>query len=178
MTKYFLIAILCVGSTISAGCGKNEPSSPAPAPAQAPAAAQEAVKAAPAAPMPLNAASVDTCALIARADVEAVVGPLAQDPKADQPQGSLLGGCDFMTADYTSVSVSARPAREFDATVKYAGEKAALQPVAGLGEKAFQTRYGLMIQPAGKPYFLTVVVLSGGAMNAALSLDIARKLKL
>lgn len=178
MTKRFLIAALCACSTNLAGCGKNETSNPAPAPAQAPAAVQEAVKSAPTAPLPLTAASVDTCALIARADVEAVVGPLAQDPKADTPAGSLLGQCSYYGAD-ASLILSARPAREFDGTVKYAGEKAAVQPVAGLGEKASQTQYGLMIQPAGKAYFLTVVVMRpGGALDGALSVDIARKLKL
>ncbi len=131
------------------------PSDPGPAPDKAPTA-------------PVQAA-VDVCSFASRDLVEGVVGKLSEDPKPTPPQGSLLGGCDY-SFEGGMLSISARPASEYDATVKaYAGAD-----VAGVGEKAHASeKAGLFVQPAGKQYFLHI--LGGGAgIDDAKKLEVAK----
>lgn len=124
---------------------------------------------------------VDVCALLTQADAETLIGALNQAPVAGTPRGSLLGECRYLTASGTSISLSAHPAREFDGSAEYtADKKNPAKTIAGLGSKAVQTAYGVMVQPDGQRYFLSVFVLAmpAGAIDGDLSLKAARKLKL
>jgi hypothetical protein len=148
-----------------------------------PADVQQAVASAPATPAAPSAATVDVCAMLTKADVEAVIGALSKEPKAATPTGSLLGQCEYTSMDLkakpmkvTIAMVSAHPAGEFDGTMKMMAKRSPLTPVSGLGSKAFDTQSGLMILPAGKPYFLSVVIADKNGKE--MSLKLARKLKM
>ncbi|WP_406069382.1 hypothetical protein [Micromonospora sp. NBC_01638] len=105
----------------------------------------------------VTAEPVDTCALFTADDFASVVGKPAGQPEKQEPQGSLLGGCTYLSKDVTvSVYVTARPGREWDDSVKAHGDVS----VSGVGEKAFWAdNVGLLVQPAGKPYFLQVLAM-------------------
>ena len=121
-----------------------------------------------------HAAPVDVCALLPQAEAQSVVGKI-RNVTTMKPQASLLGECTFDGANGT-LSMAARPAGEYEATVK---EAAPAEAVQGLAGKAVKTRFGLLYQPAGKSYFLQVIARRAGKddMDMALALDGARKLK-
>lgn len=127
---------------------------------------------------PLAGAPVEGCALLPEATVVAAIGKLAKPPQPKKPNGSLLGGCEYRSAK-ASVSITAHPSGELEGTVGSDLKDGKARPIAGLGEKAYQTEFGVLFQPAGKPYFLAVYVLSlqKFAYDAALSEALARKLK-
>lgn len=120
---------------------------------------------------------VDVCALLATEEVEAIIGKLSEPPKPGTPTGSLLGECLWQSTakGYNMVTVSARPAGEYQATVDAATKRDAGKPIVGLGAQAVNTRAGLMIKLADKPYFLTVL---GPTLSDAQKETVARKLKL
>jgi hypothetical protein len=139
-----------------------------------PAAAREAAASAP--PLPPSATSVDVCAMLSRADVESVIGKLTEEPKASAAQGSLLGECTYTSVDVKAipikvalVSVSARPAGEFEGSVQAFGKSRPMTPVPGLRAKAFEGSGTILFQPVGKPYFIMV--------TGTKSLEVAKKLK-
>src|SRR3954465_8384453 len=103
-----------------------------------------------------HAAPVDVCVMLPKADAEALLGKLV-NVTSIKPQGSLLGECTYEGAKGT-LSVAARPAQEYDATLGAAADKARPpSPVAGLTGKAMASKYGLLYQPTAKPYFLQVI---------------------
>lgn len=157
MRKLSLVAVVL----LSVACKKKEESAPA-APAEKPAATAPApAEGAPAAAAPTPAApaaaaaTVDACALMPKDKVEAILGKLDTDLMAGTPRGSDLGSCTVGSAKGAAM-VGARPAGEFDATAKYAKNG---HDVAGVGEKAVMTDSGMLVQVAGKPYFLQVTVM-------------------
>jgi hypothetical protein len=168
--KLRLIPTLLLCAFAAAACSRE----PDPA-VQLPQDVREAVQNAPAAPAPPAARTVDVCALLAEADAVAVLGTLTNPPQAQAPQGSLLGGCDYAGAK-GSGSVSARPADEFAGTVEYMGKRKPVRQLSALGEAAYATEYGVMVQPAGRSYFLSVFIV--GDNGPALTEALARKLKL
>ena len=128
--------------------------------------------------LPLAGAPVEGCALLPEATMVAAIGKLAKPPQPKKPNGALLGGCEYRSAR-ASVSITAHPPAELDGTVDSDLKSGKARPIAGLGEKAYQTEYGVLFQPAGKPYFLAVYVLSlqKFAYDAALSEALAQQLK-
>jgi hypothetical protein len=125
---------------------------------------------------PVNGAPVDVCALLDQADAEAVLGKLSEPPKPGTPTGSLLGECTWQSTSkgFSMLTISARPAAEFKDTLDLATKSAPGKAIAGLGAEASQTRMGLMIKLADKPYFLTLL----GTPKDPEKEAIARKLKL
>jgi hypothetical protein len=93
-----------------------------------------------------NGEPVDVCGLLSPAEVSEIVGTeFTSEPAA--ATGSLLGQCDYTATDFTAasvgiISVSARPASEYDATV----EVAEGQPVEGFDVDANDTAAGLMLE--------------------------------
>jgi hypothetical protein len=126
---------------------------------------------------PLAGAPVDTCAMLPEAEIVAAIGKLTKPVQARAPNGSLLGSCEYHSAR-ANVSITAHPSDELDGTVASDVKAGKAKAIAALGEKAFQTEYGVMFQPAGKPYFVAVYALSleKFAYDAALSEALARKL--
>jgi hypothetical protein len=122
-------------------------------------------------------APVDTCALVPEAAAVAAIGKLTTPPAAKPPLGSQLGGCDYGSAKGTA-TVTAYPADDLDGTVRRDLKKGRAKAIAGLGDKAFQTEYGVMFHPSGKPYFLGVFVMQGAEYDAVASEKLARQLKL
>jgi hypothetical protein len=129
----------------------------------------------PATPPPSAApstAAVDTCAFVAKEDVEKLLGgKLMADPDKQEATGSMLGGCSWMSDKGEIATVSARPAGEFDGTV---GMDKDAKDLAGVGEKAKMTKYGALVQPAGKPYFMQVMVMANGGNDEAKTADLAK----
>lgn len=165
-------ALACViGIT---ACGRSSDNPAASSPAQVPQDVREAVRNAPPVSPPA-ATSVEVCALLEVSDAVAILGALSKPPEAKPARGSLLGECEYAGAK-GSGSVSAHPADELEGTIEYMGKSKPVQTIPGLGAAAYVTDYGVMVQPAGKPYFLSVFMVgdSGPAMTEAL----ARKLKL
>lgn len=155
-------------------CGQGA-NSDAPPPAQVPQDVRESLRDAPKTPVPAAAASVDVCALLDETDAAAVLGTLEKPPEAKPARGSLLGECAY-TGVKGSGSVSAHPADELAGTVEYMGKSKPVQTLSGLGTVAYATQYGVMVQPAGQTYFLSVFIV--GAEGPALTEALARKLKL
>jgi hypothetical protein len=126
--------------------------------------------------MAAQAAPVEVCVMLPKADAEALLGKLV-NVTSIKPQGSLLGECTYEGAK-ASLSVAARPAQEYDATIGAAADKAQPPvPVPGLAGKAMSTKYGLLYQPAGKPYFLQVIGRKGDTGDMALAIEGAKKLR-
>ncbi len=161
-----------------AACG--DPGSPAEALAKAPpivaAALPAEVRDAPAAPATPSGQAVDTCALLDAAAAAGSVGALAKPPEAQVPQGSLLGGCNYL-GDRGMLMLTARPAGEFAGTVAYAGKRGGLKAVEGLAGSASLTSMGLLLQPAGKAYFLVLYPLLGGRFDEAAAVQLAHQVK-
>ena len=108
-----------------------------------------------------NAEPVDVCSLITAADISEALDTEFAEGTAGTPSGSLLGQCDFSpvdvtTADVVLVSISARPAAEYDATVEASGNATSLD---GFSVDANQTDAGVMLR---YPDFMIVVLAAGG----------------
>ena len=155
-------------------CGRGAGNSAA-GPAQLPQEVRQAVSDAPKVAQPAAAAPVDVCALMVESDAVSVLGAMSKPPQAKPARGSLLGECDYAGAK-GSGSVSAHPADELADTIKSMSKDKATHALSGLGESAWATEYGVMVQPGGKSYFLSIFIVGndGPAMSEAL----ARKLKL
>lgn len=186
MQLHPILSTAVIAGLLLSACGKQTEApatiaEAAPAAAEAaivagvPEEAHEALAAAP--PAGVNGKPVDVCALIDSADAIAVAGKLYKEPTAQPAQGSLLGQCDYM-GDKAMLMVSARPSAEYKGTVDYAAKKGGAKAMEGLGSAADMTPMGLMIQPAGKPYFIMVYTMAGGQFDEAAALAIGRKLKL
>lgn len=173
------LALFCVPVLLLVGCKKEE-SGQAPAMTQE---AKETMKAAeaarPATPPAPTAGPVDVCALLSRADAEAVMGPLADEPTRDQAQGSMLGGCNFASPQGASASISARPAREYQGTVDYATRREPGTTVEGVGTEAiFIPKTGMFVRFADQPYFVHILASkTPGTWDKDLSVELAKKLK-
>jgi hypothetical protein len=121
---------------------------------------------------PAAAAAVDTCAFVSKDDVEKVLGSkLMADPDKQAATGSMLGGCSWMTDKGVIGTVSARPAAEYDGTV---GMDKDAKDLAGVGERAKMTKYGALVQPAGKPYFMQVMVMANGGNDEAKTTELSK----
>ena len=161
------IAVVTVG-TLVACKGKEENKAPAGSPSSS---APGGTASAPVAPPPPSASSVDVCAFASKEQVEGVVGKLSAEPKADTPQGSLLGGCQYSFEGGLAM-VHARPASEWQGTVDASGGGTA---IADLGEKAVDVgKTGVFVQPAGKPYFLHVLAVTGAGPDNAKATAVAK----
>ncbi|MFA5940139.1 MAG: hypothetical protein WC809_12350 [Sinimarinibacterium sp.] len=173
-TSYLLPASLAL---LLAACDPSVPPTAAAQPS-APAAAAvppEAVAAAPAAPLPLNAAPVDVCALLGAEVAASVLGPLSGAPTAKPAQGSLLGECDYSGTNGLAM-VSARPAAEYDDTVRYASRRGGTRSLSGLAGPATLTPSGLMLQPQGQRYFVVINAVAFHGSGEGLAEGIAHKL--
>ena len=183
------VSFLCLMSACSKSSA-SEGSPEAQAAAQASAAVAEAVaknlppevaqaaeKAKAAGATAVNGAPVDVCALLETEDAESTIGKLSEPPKPGTPTGSLLGECTWQSTakGFSMITVSARPAAEYQSTVDYAAKGSPKKPIAGLGAEAANTRFGLMIRLADKPYFLTLL---GPTLSDAQKEAVARKLSL
>ena len=123
-----------------------------------------------------HAAALDVCAMLPKAEAESVVGKI-KNVTTMKAQGSLLGECTFEGANGT-LSMAARPAGEYEATVREASDKTrSPEPAPGLAGKAVKTKYGLLYQPAGKPYFLQVIARRGDNEDMAMALEGAKRLR-
>jgi len=123
-----------------------------------------------------QAAPVEVCPMLPKADAEALLGKLV-NVTTIKPQGSLLGECTYEGAK-GSLSIAARPAQEYDATVGAAADKARPPtPVPGLAGKAVASKYGLLYQPTGKPFFLQVIGRKGDTEDVAVAIEGAKKLR-
>jgi hypothetical protein len=123
-----------------------------------------------------HAAPVDVCAMLQVSEAEALVGKISKVTTI-KPQGSLLGECTFEGAKGT-FSAAARPAGEFDETLKAAADRIKPpEPVPGFAGKAVKSKFGLLFQPSGKPYFLQVIARKGDAEDMAMAIEGAKKLK-
>lgn len=171
MLKRHILAVLSTCVFFSA-CGKQDA---AAVPAQTPDAVKQAIATAPTSPQPPAAGAVDVCALLAESDAIAVLGKLSKPPQAQAARGSLLGECEYF-GDKGSGTVTAHPADELAGTVEYMGKSKPVRTLPALGAAAYATDYGVMVQPAGKPYFLSVFIV--GDDGPALTEALARKLKL
>ena len=123
-----------------------------------------------------HAFALDVCAMLPKPEAESVVGKI-RNVTTMKAQGSLLGECTFEGANGT-LSMAARPAGEYEATVKETFDNGKPpEPAQGLAGKAVKSKYGLLYQPAGKPYFLQVIGRRGGEDDIALALEGAKKLR-
>lgn len=135
---------------VATGCDKKETDTKS-----APAAESKPVETKR--PKGLNGQPVDVCGQISKDKVEAIIGAVKGDGEPMEAGGSMLGQCSWF-ADTGFAFVSTRPANEYEGTVKYAEDA---KEVAGIGEKAYSTKAGLLIKAAGKQYMLQVAVMGG-----------------
>lgn len=98
---------------------------------------------------------LDVCSWYTTDDAAAVLGKPVPKAVAGKAQGSLLGKCDFSTGEGSAISISARPADEYQGSVDAVdGTK-----VANLGSGAAFSDSGLLVQPAGKDYFIQIIAM-------------------
>lgn len=157
--KKTIVALSCA-ALLSIACDNTPAPAPTPTTVAAPAPPTTATPAPPVA-APTAHAAVDVCALVTQAEVKEVLGGVDVDAGEPQPAaGSFLGGCNFMVLKAGKmVSVSARPATEWSATVATYKD---LAPVAGVGQAAHHSgKIGMLVQPASTPYFLHLLVVPG-----------------
>ena len=141
------------------GCGKKDDKKDdkAAGTESKPASSDPAAGTPPATPPPSDEA-IDVCGFAPRADVETAIGKLTKDPEPAKRQGSLLGQCTYTAGDVVAM-VMARPASEYDGTVKYGKPTTA---ISGLGEEATHTeKAGVHVKLAGKRYFLVAFAIDG-----------------
>jgi hypothetical protein len=176
--------LCCAAAVLLCACGKSSsPTEPAPSQVQSQAKAAAVAAGVPAEalngqpPAGVSGAVVDACAMLDRAAAAALVGALVKEPEADTPRGSLLGGCKYQGAQ-ALLTLSAHPAGEYQGTLDYTGKNGSAKPVAGLGAQAAMTPYGLMIQPAAKPYFVVVYVMKNFKFDETAALAAGHQLKL
>jgi hypothetical protein len=173
MKSTSLLSLLALATL--AGCGKADTSTaslPAPAAAVVPAV----VAAAPPSPAGVNGQPVEACTLLDAEVAAQSLGALVAAPESQAAQGSLLGGCNYM-GENGILMLSARPASEYTATVAYAERNGGARTLEGLPGAASLTSVGLMLQPAGRPYFLVVYPLVSGKFDEGVAQQLARNLK-
>jgi hypothetical protein len=108
---------------------------------------------------------VDVCKLMTTAEAGEVLGTTIDVATPDTPQGSLLGGCKYLSMRGI-LTVSARPAGEFDATLR--SMRNATPVEAGAGVKAhYSDRLGLIVSQGAKPYFLHIVIAGTPGPNTS-----------
>jgi hypothetical protein len=121
-------------------------------------------------------ASVNVCALVTQKEVTAVLGGIVLPAVKEAPRGPTLGGCVFPATGGKSVGLHAWPASLYARAVSANH----MTSVSGLGvPAAWDARFGLIVKPKGKSYFLQIQVLTPsagiGKSDKTLSIKIARK---
>lgn len=103
-----------------------------------------------------DAPVIDICARFTAEDFEAIMGKPSAGPEVLEARGSFLGSCDHSSEDATtSVSISLRPADEYDGTVEmYDGSPV---QVEGSAEAHFSEEVGLFALADGDDWFLHVL---------------------
>ena len=104
------------------------------------------------------AEGVDTCALLSEEEAAEIIGELVGEAEVDEPQGSLLGGCNYTSADGNSLSVSARPASEYEGTVEIAEDA---EDVDAGEEAIYSPSVGVLMKLSGQDYFVQVLAIKG-----------------
>ncbi|HWL65894.1 MAG TPA: hypothetical protein VNP73_07965 [Actinomycetota bacterium] len=154
MSKLKLLAAAFVALALVTSCGGGETT--APDAADVPEPVEEPTEE----PAEQDAASgsIDTCAFFSEADAKKFLGG-GVTQEAKPPQGSLLGQCDYATAEGL-ISVQARPDTEWDATKSTFEENS--EEISGLGEdNFFNSSFGLLVL-TGEGYFIHVLSTQGG----------------
>lgn len=145
------------------GCGKKKE---APPPAEQKSKVIELDTSKPGVPPgapPLNGEAVNTCAFLTKDQIKTVIGEDPKDPKVDiEPAGSELGQCSWTSSSFM-VQVHARPASEFDGTVRDIKDG---KEIPGVGEKAVMTGAQILVKVPSKPYFLQVMVAGPSSATA------------
>lgn len=125
------------------------------------------------APKPNKA--VNVCALLTPAEAGAVLGTTVGEATPDAPQGSLLGGCKYVSMKGI-IMLSARPVSEFDATVKAYKD---FTSVSGVGEgvkASYSPTLGMLMSQSAKPYFLQISIAGGsGGKTSERFVAVAKK---
>jgi hypothetical protein len=119
------------------------------------------------------AKATDFCALLTAAEAGETLGAAVSETKPETPQGSLLGGCKYGSSSGV-VTLMARPAREFDASVKAYKD---LKTLDGTGANGFfSPTVGMLLSQPGKPYFIHVMIAGPGPKTSERFLAIAKKI--
>jgi hypothetical protein len=129
--------------------------------------------------LPAVAGPVDLCTLLGKADIDAVLGGPAGKAMPMPSEDPLRDECMYVRADQKMMlDIGTRPASEFDSIPQRQPKDKPAVAVAGLGQKAFQTPDALLVQPAGKPYFLMLAVTGEQGLDVGKTRLLASKLKL
>lgn len=116
----------------------------------------------PAVPAVAPQTGIDVCGFGTKEQVEAAIGKLTADPKAQAVEGSLLGGCEYATEGGTAM-VSIRPFNEFEATVKVAEDTTEIPNIA---EKVLASKKtGVYAKVSGMRYFFHVMVMGANGLD-------------
>jgi hypothetical protein len=112
---------------------------------------------------------VDVCELVSADDISEATGTDFSEGQPLAPEGSLLGGCDFAADDASMfVSVSARPADEYEGTVEASGNQEELDDI---GNAAAWTDAGVLA--LFDDYMLHVMALAEGEIDQDISVAVA-----
>lgn len=121
--------------------------------------------------------AVDVCARFSADDFEAVMGVAPGEPEPSPATGSMMGSCNFPTADSKGyANISLRPVGEYDATV----ETYDTTPVEVAGtDAAFDPDVGLFVPVDGEVWFLHIMavpdVLTDMSNDEALAVAVAER---
>lgn len=171
MRKILAIPAACSLGLLLGAC-EDKPSVNAPA-ATAPVAVATKAPAPPAAKVP-----VDGCELLPLAEVAAIIGPISASG-VKKGEGPMNANCAYVTDDKSGrLTATVMPSDYLRSSLEQLDQQGKpAKPLSGVGEKAFETIWGVMIQPAGKPYYLVLHVSKEGKDGKALGVELAKKLK-
>jgi len=164
-TGSIVLAALAV-AVLTAGCGGDDGGGDGDGDATKPAATQQATQAATQPAQPTSAAeSVDVCALVTKADVEAAIGAPVLDGKPDQ--AANLYTCSFAEPEFANISAAGVAVfvelREGEAKEVYDLAKsnaAEVQPVDGIGDEAYWDSILNTMQVLSGKYEISIDVAS------------------
>lgn len=119
---------------------------------------------------------MNVCKLVTRSEVESLIGRLHEE-RQGKPYARLLGQCDF-DGERGRLTIMVRPIDEFEETLAFARKDGRVVRMEGVPGHAYHTRYGMMLQPPGRTYFVQVMAHDRRMADTdEVALNIARRLR-
>jgi hypothetical protein len=142
----------------------------------------QAIASKPASPASSNQlAPVDPCMLLTAAEVEAMVGELAAEPRSLEGPGGMFHQCSYRTASGPKLLLTVMSDEYWEGQKGIAEFKKGTEQVTGLGEEAFfmpDKDQGYTLRVLNRPAVLQINVTGGHDQALDLSKAVAAKVML
>ena len=152
-TGLLAVAMLTLGMLAACGGGSDSgDASSGPTTTAAPASASDDTTAATSSG---SGDGIDVCGWYSTDAASKVLGEPVAEAVAGEPSGSLLGQCRYSGDGGAVITISARPADEYEASAA----AVAGTDVQGLGKAAVFSDSGMLVQPDGTDYFIQIIAM-------------------